>query len=173
MQRRQFLLTAASTISASLAPGLRLPARAADTSRTLKFIPQADLAILDPIGTTAYVTRNHALMVYDTLFGVDEQYKPHPQMLESAVVENDGKLWRLTLRAGLRFHDNEPVLGKDVVASIKRWGKRDIYGGALDGCRGRTQRDFRSRGRISSFEAVSFAAQRARQAHFVSSSHHA
>ena len=52
-------------------------------------------------------------------------------MLESAVVENDGKLWRLTLRAGLRFHDNEPVLGKDVVASINRWGKRDIYGGAL------------------------------------------
>ena len=131
MQRRQFLLTAASTIGASLAPGLRLPARAADTSRTLKFIPQADLAILDPIGTTAYVTRNHALMVYDTLFGVDEQYNPHPQMLESAVVEKDGKLWRLTLRAGLRFHDNEPVLGKDVVASIKRWGKRDIYGGAL------------------------------------------
>jgi peptide/nickel transport system substrate-binding protein len=52
-------------------------------------------------------------------------------MLETAVVENDGKLWRLTLREGLRFHDNEPVLGKDVVASIKRWGKRDIYGGAL------------------------------------------
>jgi peptide/nickel transport system substrate-binding protein len=131
MQRRQFLLTAASTIGASIAPGALLPAWAADTTRTLKFIPQADLAILDPIGTTAYVTRNHALMVYDTLFGVDEQYNPHPQMLESAVVENDGKLWRLTLRAGLRFHDNEPVLGKDVVASIKRWGKRDIYGGAL------------------------------------------
>jgi peptide/nickel transport system substrate-binding protein len=98
MQRRQFLLTAASTIGASIAPGALLPAWAADTTRTLKFIPQADLAILDPIGTTAYVTRNHALMVYDTLFGVDEQYNPHPQMLESAVVENDGKLWRLTLR---------------------------------------------------------------------------
>ena len=131
MQRRQFLITAASTIGASLTPNLSLPARAADKSRVLKFIPQADLAILDPIGTTAYVTRNHALMVYDTLFGVDEQYNPHPQMLESAVVENDGKLWRLTLRPGLRFHDNEPVLGKDVVASLKRWGKRDIYGGAL------------------------------------------
>jgi peptide/nickel transport system substrate-binding protein len=131
MQRRQFLMTAASTVGLSLAPrGLRA-AKAAESSRVLKFVPQADLAILDPLATTAYVTRNHALMVFDTLFGVDEQYNPQPQMIEGAVVENDGKLWRLTLREGLRFHDDEPVLGKDVVASIKRWGKRDIYGGAL------------------------------------------
>ena len=173
MQRRQFLLTAASTIGASIAPGILLPARAADATRILKFIPQADLAILDPIGTTAYVTRNHALMVYDTLFGVDEQYNPHPQMLESAVVENDGKLWRLTLREGLRFHDNEPVLGKDVVASIKRWGKRDIYGGALMAVVDELSAPSDRVVEISSFEAISFAAERARQAHIVPSSDHA
>ena len=129
MHRRQFLSTAAAGLALAQFP--LAPARAAAPSQVLKFIPQADLAILDPIGTTAYVTRNHALMVYDTLFGVDEQYKPTPQMLEGYTVENDGKLWRLTLREGLRFHDEEPVLGKDVVASINRWGKRDIYGGAL------------------------------------------
>src|SRR3984957_10608607 len=131
MQRRRFLTTAASAVGLSFVPVSLRGARAADATRVLKFIPQADLAILDPLATTAYVTRNHALMVFDTLFGVDEQYNAQPQMIEGYAVENDGKLWRLTLREGLKFHDDEPVLSKDVVASIKRWGKRDIYAGAL------------------------------------------
>jgi peptide/nickel transport system substrate-binding protein len=131
VKRRQFLSTAAATIGVSLAPLSLHSARAPDANRVLKFIPQADLAILDPLATTAYVTRNHALMVFDTLFGVDEQYNAKPQMIEGYTVENEGKLWCLTLREGLMFHDNEPVLSKDVVASIKRWGKRDIYAGAL------------------------------------------
>jgi len=127
MKRRQFLSTAAATIGLSLSPLPLSSARTSGANRVLKFIPQADLAILDPLATTAYVTRNHALMVFDTLFGVDEQYNAQPQMIEGYTVENDGKLWRLTLREGLKFHDNKPVLSKDVVASIKRWGKRDIY----------------------------------------------
>jgi peptide/nickel transport system substrate-binding protein len=131
MHRRQFLATTASAVGLSLAPRGFGAAIAAEPMRVLKFIPQADLAILDPLATTAYVTRNHALMVFDTLFGVDEQNNPQPQMIEGYTIENDGKLWRLTLREGLRFHDGEPVLGKDVVASIKRWSKRDIYAAAL------------------------------------------
>jgi peptide/nickel transport system substrate-binding protein len=111
---------------------LALPnvARAQD-ARTLRFIPQADLTVLDPMWTTAYVTRNHAFMVYDTLFGQDGQYRPSPQMLESFTTENDGKTWTLTLRPGLLFHDNEPVRARDCVASLQRWGKRDAFGGAL------------------------------------------
>jgi len=84
MQRRQFLSTAASAVGLSLAPRTLRSAFAAEPSRVLRFIPQADLAILDPLATTAYVTRNHALMVFDTLFGVDEQYNPQPQMIENA-----------------------------------------------------------------------------------------
>ena len=52
-------------------------------------------------------------------------------MLEGHVVENDGKLWKLTLRDGLLWHDGEPVLARDCVASIKRWAARDAFGGAL------------------------------------------
>ena len=100
-------------------------------ARTLRFIPQANLTILDPMWTTAYVTRNHAFMVYDTLFGQDNSYRPSPQMLESFATENDGKTWTLTLRPGLMFHDGEPVRARDCVASLQRWGKRDAFGGAL------------------------------------------
>ena len=101
---------------------------AAQGARVLKFVPQADLALLDPVQTTAFVTRNHALLVFDTLYGVDANWKVQPQMVEGHVVENDGKTWKLTLRDGLRFHDNTPVLARDVVASLRRWGKRDVMG---------------------------------------------
>jgi peptide/nickel transport system substrate-binding protein len=70
-------------------------------------------------------------LVFDTLYGTDAQYRVQPQMVEGAVTENDGREWRLTLRDGLRFHDGTPVLARDVVASLKRWGQRDTFGQAL------------------------------------------
>ena len=124
MQRRSFI---AGTAAAIAAPSVVR----AQASRLLRFIPQADLTVLDPMWTTAYVTRNHGFMVYDTLFGQDGQYRPSPQMLEGFTTENDGKLWTLTLRDGLKFHDGSPVLARDCVASLKRWGVRDAFGGAL------------------------------------------
>ena len=122
MRRRRFLQLAGA--------GLAMPSigRAAGANRVLRFVPQADLALLDPIVTTAFVTRNHGFMVFDTLYGVDDAYVARPQMVAGHVVEQDGLLWRLTLREGLRFHDGEPVRGRDVVASIARWGARDLYG---------------------------------------------
>ena len=124
MDRRSFVQAG---LAALAVPSL---ARAAD-ARVLRFIPQADLAVLDPIWTTAYQTRDHAFLVFDTLFGQDANYAAHPQMLEAAVNEDDGLRWRLVLRNGLRFHDNQPVLARDCVASIRRWGARDTFGQAL------------------------------------------
>ena len=109
------------------APGI---VRAA-SQRELIFVPQADLAILDPVWTTATVTRNHAFLVFDTLFGQDETFKAMPQMAEGAVADADGKDWTITLRPGLMFHDNTPVLARDCVASLARWGKRDAFAQAL------------------------------------------
>jgi peptide/nickel transport system substrate-binding protein len=127
MRRRTFLAASAATLA--------LPAVAvAESQRVLKFIPQSDLAILDPVWTTAYVTRNHGYMVFDTLYGQSGQedgFKATPQMLAGHTIENDGKTWKLTLRDGLWFHDGERVLARDCVASIKRWGARDAFGQAL------------------------------------------
>jgi peptide/nickel transport system substrate-binding protein len=93
----------------------------------LKFVPQADIALLDPHFSSALVTRNHANMVYDQLYGVDDAARPRPQMAEGHVIEDDGKTWKITLREDLRFHDGQPVLARDAVASLKRWAKRDVY----------------------------------------------
>jgi len=127
MDRRTFLKTAGA--GALAASGLATPAisqRAA--ARTLRFVPQADLANFDPIWNTQYVVRNGAALVWDMLYGVDDQLQPQRQMVEAEEVSADGLTWTFRLRPGLKFHDGEPVLAKDVVASLARWEARDNMG---------------------------------------------
>jgi peptide/nickel transport system substrate-binding protein len=124
MRRRQFLAATAATLA--------MPALArGQSSQVLTVVPQADLAVLDPVWTTAYQTRDHATMVFDTLYGTDSSFRAQPQMVEGALADADGKQWRLTLRPGLKFHDGTKVLARDCVASIRRWGARDSFGQAL------------------------------------------
>jgi peptide/nickel transport system substrate-binding protein len=124
---RRTLLTAA-TAAALARPAIGRGAAA----RTLKFVPYTDLVLLDPL-VSSFVVRNHCLMVFDTLYGLDINGKPQPQMAAGHVVEDDGKTWRITLRDGLRFHDNTPVLARDVVASLRRWATRDTQATLLFG----------------------------------------
>ncbi len=124
LSRRHVLAGSASVLAA---PRL---ARGAER-RTLRFAPRSDLGILDPVWTSALITRNHAYMVYDTLFGLDAAFRPSPQMLAGTSVEDGDLTWRLTLRDGQKWHDGDRVLARDCVASIRRWGARDSYGQAL------------------------------------------
>ena len=119
---------ALAAIAATLATPRLLRAQ---PSRTLRFVPQADPAILDPVVTTGLVTRNHGFMIFDMLYGVDEQFRPQPQMVKGHVVSADGLRWTMTLREGLRFHDGSPVLARDAVASVRRWGAKDTFGASL------------------------------------------
>jgi len=113
--------------SAGLLPRSAQAQRAA----TLRFVPYTDLALLDPVYTTSFATRTHSLLVFDTLYGLDESFRPQPQMVAGATVDADGLQWDLVLRDGLAFHDGTPVLARDAVASLRRWGRRDSYGSAL------------------------------------------
>ncbi len=99
--------------------------------KVLRVVPHSNLAILDPIWTTAYMSRNHGYMIYDTLFGTDEKSQVKPQMVESWTESPDHRLWTFKLRKGLEFHDGKPVTSEDVIASLARWGKRDAMGVAL------------------------------------------
>ena len=124
MQRRRFLLAAGASLAA---PRIAL----AQKQRVLRFIPDTDLAVTDPIVTTVFTTRNHAYMIYDTLYGMNAHFRAEPQMVEGHLVEDGGKRWVLTLREGLLFHDGTTVVAKDCVASIKRWAARETFGAAL------------------------------------------
>jgi peptide/nickel transport system substrate-binding protein len=127
VKRRTVLKSAVASAAALAAPSIAL----AQSQRELRFIPHADLTSLDPVWTTADITRNHGNLVYDQLYGLDTSFHPQPQMVDGHRIEKDGAVWELTLRDGLRFHDNTPVLARDCVASILRWGKRDAFGSAL------------------------------------------
>ena len=95
---------------AAAAMMLLLPALdAIAQQKTLKFIPQADLRSLDPIWTTAYITRNHGYMIYDTLFAVDAKFQVKPQMVDKWEISSDQLTYTFTLRDGLKFHDGQPV----------------------------------------------------------------
>jgi ABC-type transport system substrate-binding protein len=127
MKRRDVLKTALAGATALATPRI---AQATD-AKTIRFVPHADLASLDPVWTTADITRNFSLAVYDTLYGYDAEFNVQPQMVDGAVVENDGRQWDLTLRDGLAFHDGTPVLARDCIATINRFAKRYPYGEAL------------------------------------------
>ena len=127
---RRALLGAGLTVGAGLAcPAVGQPAGA----RTLRFIPQADVVILDPLNTTAYPTRNHGHLCWDTLYGIDEHFVPQPQLAAGHVVEDDGRRWTFTLRDGPTFHDGEKIRATDAVASVRRWMLRDTHGQTLAG----------------------------------------
>jgi len=121
-------ITRASCLAASLAIGAAVPVYA---EKVMNVIPHADLKNLDPIWTTAYISRNHGYMIYDTLFAMDDSFTPQPQMVDTWSTSEDGLTWTFVLRDGLKFHDGASVTGEDVVASLQRWGKRDGMGQQL------------------------------------------
>src|SRR5258708_11040060 len=121
--RRRFAAMAAGAI---LTAGLTMQAGPAwAQGKVMKFVQNGNLTILDPIWTTAYVTRNHGYLIYDTLFSSDENNAVKPQMVDKYEVSPDKTVWTFTLRHGLEWHDGKPVTSEVGIASIPRSGTTD------------------------------------------------
>lgn len=127
MQRRDLVKATAFAMTALAAPHIAKAERA----RPLRFSPIVGLTLLDPTFAGIPHTRSHGYLVFDTLYGLDEGFRPRPQMVEGHAVENGGLSWELRLREGLRFHDGTPVLARDAVASIRRCAVREGFIQAL------------------------------------------
>ncbi|BAT61302.1 putative binding protein YgiS precursor [Variibacter gotjawalensis] len=104
---------------------------AAADAQTLRVVMHSDVKIVDPIWTTAYITRNHGYMIYDTLFAMDAKGEFKPQMVDKFDESADKLTYTFTLRDGLLWHDGQPVTAEDCIASVKRWGARDPVGQKL------------------------------------------
>ena len=129
MTRRHFVGGALATTAAV---GFHAPAvHAQRPERSLRYVAQADLRILDPVWTTAAITRNHGYLVYDTLFATDGRLSIKPQMVDRHSVSRDGMKYSFTLRHGLKWHDGQAVVAEDCVESLKRWGQKDRFGRLL------------------------------------------
>ncbi len=103
----------------------------ADEKKTLKAVVHADLKILDPVWTSAWITLRYGYCVYDTLFALDSSYIPKPQMVDTYKVSADSRTYSFTLRPGLKWHDGQPVRPEDCIASLKRWMQRHPMGQKL------------------------------------------
>jgi peptide/nickel transport system substrate-binding protein len=109
---------------------MSMPPQAFAAGKTITAVMHSDLRVIDPGLTTAYITRDHGYMVYDTLLATDANFKVQPQMADWKV--SDDKLtYTFTLRDGLKWHDGAPVTAEDCVASLKRWGRNDGMGQKL------------------------------------------
>src|SRR6185503_4594390 len=123
--RRGLLGLAALALATALAPAT------ATAESTLKVALHSDLKIIDPVWTTALISTHHGMMVYDTLFSLDQKLQVQPQMVDKWSVSEDKLTWTFTLRDGLEWHDGQPVTAEDCVASLKRWSARDGMGQKL------------------------------------------
>src|SRR3954468_6563352 len=103
--RRAFVKGSAATAALMSTPGLLKAQSPPTRARTLRAVLHGDLQVFDPIWTTANMTGNHSLLIYDTLFGMDENRKARPQMVDTWSVSEDKKTYTFTLRAGQKFHD--------------------------------------------------------------------
>lgn len=108
-----------------------LSASPASAETVLRFVPHADLRILDTAWTTAAITRNHGYLVYEPLFSYDSKNEPRPQAVDTMTVSADGLTYTLTLRAGMVFSDGSPITATDAARSLERWSKRKASGGTM------------------------------------------
>ncbi|MCC0003076.1 MAG: ABC transporter substrate-binding protein [Methylobacteriaceae bacterium] len=116
----------AAALSAATFAGAQIAPASAET--VLKAVMHSDVKIIDPIWTTAYISRNVGYMIYDTLFALDAKNEVKPQMVDKVDISADKLTYKLTLRDGLMWHDGKPVTAEDCVASIKRWSTKDVLG---------------------------------------------
>lgn len=123
--------TALQLGAAALAGGLARPAIGQGKAGSLRFVPHANLSTVDALWSSALIAFDASYMYADQLYGLDSKLIPQPQMVEGQEFSDDKLTWRITLRQGLLFHDNEPVRAADAVASIKRWSQRDLFGKRL------------------------------------------
>lgn len=114
------------TLLAGLAALAAIPAMAQTPAlKVLRVVPQADVAVTDPLFTTAWISTIHGTMVWESLFAWDSKLQAKPQMAKEWSTSPDGLKWRFTLRDGLKFHDGSAVTTADVIPSLQRWMKID------------------------------------------------
>ena len=105
--------------------------QAAQAESVLKIRDSGDIVQIDPLFSTAYPARDMAYLIWDTLFSMDGDLVPQPQMVGDYSISDDKLVYEFTLRDAQVFHDGAPVTSVDVIASINRWFKKDSLGGEI------------------------------------------
>ena len=110
------LLLLQGALSAAIA---LLPAHA-EAQSTLRIGLAEDPDVLDPTLARTYVGRIVFTTICDKLFDIDDKLSIIPQLALGSETSPDGKTVTLKLRAGVKFHDGEPMDAEAVKYSLDR-----------------------------------------------------
>lgn len=115
------------------APKPAAPAAPADPrfGGSLKISVMANPPTLDPFQTTASLSLEIAMHMFETLFTMDKEYKPIPFLVDTWNMSSDGKVYTFNLRKNVPFHNGKEMQAEDVVASLNRWGAKTSWGKSL------------------------------------------
>ncbi|MGX1350560.1 ABC-type transport system substrate-binding protein [Bradyrhizobium elkanii] len=76
ISRRDVMKVGLAAGMAVSVPGVLRAQTAPTAARTVRMVMNDDLRAFDPVYTSATITTNHALALYDTLFGLDSKLMP-------------------------------------------------------------------------------------------------
>lgn len=76
---------------------------------------------LDPPSVNSNIVGGIGIHVYESLFAMNENYEPTPVLAESYELSDDGMVYTIKLREGVKFHNGDEMTADDVVASMNRW----------------------------------------------------
>lgn len=114
-----------------VAYGLYLATNPPKFGGTLNVAVFTNPATLDTHTTTAVITADIGMHIFETLFTYDEKGQPIPLLVDSYNVSKDAKVYTFNLRKGVKFHNGKEMGSDDVVASLSRWGRLSSTGKSL------------------------------------------
>lgn len=91
------------------------------TASELRVAISANPPSLDPPAVNSNIVGGIGIHVYESLFAMNENYEPTPVLAESYEVSEDGMVYTIKLRQGVKFHNGKEMTADDVVASMNRW----------------------------------------------------
>lgn len=94
--------------------------------KELKIALSVNPPTLDFQFTTATVTKQIGLHIYETLLTYDKGYQAVPMLAEGVNTSDDGMTFTFDLRKGIKFHNGKEMTAEDVVASLERWNEISV-----------------------------------------------
>ncbi|WP_047984277.1 ABC transporter substrate-binding protein [Ornithinibacillus californiensis] len=76
---------------------------------------------LDLMSNASSPTRDIAWHIFETLVALDKDFAVQPMIAEDYNISDDQKVYTITIREGVNFHDGTTVASEDVAASLERW----------------------------------------------------
>ena len=79
---------------------------------------------LDPMASTADLVGIVTQHMFETLYTFDAKWGTTPLLAaDMPTISEDGLIYTIPLRTGIKFHDDSVMTSADVVASLERWMK--------------------------------------------------